>query len=96
MLIKSIHRIDKAELENVTFKKDEVLSNDSDKIVRKSNLMRGLALGNLHKRHVVIQFENIFDMQLEVETTIWAVTQNHIMLKGGKIIPIRCIFNVVL
>ena len=95
MLIKSAHRIDKSELINVTFKKEEVLKTDYDKEIRNHNLFRGLSLGNIHKRHVTIQFENIVGLLLEVETTIWAVTQKHIMLKGGRTIPIRCINNVI-
>ncbi|MEM8566480.1 MAG: hypothetical protein AAGF85_08455 [Bacteroidota bacterium] len=95
MLTTSIHRIDKSELVNITFKKEEVLLNETDRELRNHNLYRGLSLGNIHKRHVIIQFENTLGMPIEVETTIWAVTQNHIMLKGGKTIPIRCIFNVV-
>ncbi|MEO0555512.1 MAG: hypothetical protein AAF149_20065 [Bacteroidota bacterium] len=95
MLLKSIHKIDKSELDQISFNKQEVLSNESDKSIRRHNLDRSLVLGNVHKRQVLIQFENILGMPLEVETTIWAVTQNHIMLKGGKTIPIRCIFNII-
>lgn len=95
MLLKTIHKIDKSELGNISFKKEEVLNNLTDKAVRKHNLERALVLGNVHKRSVLIQFENILELPLETEGTIWAVTQNHIMLKGGHTIPIKSIFNVI-
>ncbi|MEM9298696.1 MAG: hypothetical protein AAGA64_09925 [Bacteroidota bacterium] len=95
MLLKSIHKIDKSELDQISFNKQEVLSDESDKNIRRHNLDRSLVLGNVHKRQVLIQFKNTLGMPLEVETTIWAVTQNHIMLKGGKTLPVRCITNVI-
>ena len=95
MQIKEVIKVDKAEVAHLSFLKEEVLSIEADQMIRKHNLNRALRLGNGYKRSVLIQFENAVGEAIETEATIWAVTEKYIMLKGGAVIPIHAIFNVI-
>tara|TARA_A100001037_G_C15054777_1_gene591812 strand:+ start:443 stop:727 length:285 start_codon:yes stop_codon:yes gene_type:complete len=69
---------------------------DEDKVMRKIKLNRGLVLGNAHKRKVKIYFFDSEQNPLFVETTIWAVTESNVILKGGQRIPVESIYKVSL
>lgn len=58
------------------------------------NLERALALGNLEKTKVRIFFEDTDGMKM-VETTIWSLTDDRVILKGNVGIPLRRIWQVV-
>ncbi len=96
MQVKTITKVDKSEIAHFSFQKNEVLSGPPDRAIRLHNLNRALRLGNGYKRSVLIQFETVAGEPMETEATIWAVTEKYIMLKGGAVIPIRAILNVVL
>ncbi|TRX61847.1 hypothetical protein FNH22_03470 [Fulvivirga sp. M361] len=96
MQVNTITRVDKSNISHLSFRKEEVLYNTSDQAIRQYNLNRGLKLGNLYKRSVLIRFETVNYEPMETEATIWAVTEKYIMLKGGAVIPIKAIINVIL
>jgi hypothetical protein len=56
-------------------------------------LAYGTHLGNAFKGKSIITF-NTDSGQRKVETTIWAVTENHIQLKGEALIPINSIISI--
>lgn len=85
--------IEKELVSGLTFPAQEVLQDRSAIERRISNLHRATGLGNLEKLKVRIRFEDI-EGQKEIFTTIWAITQNKIILKGGRIIPIHRIHEV--
>lgn len=89
-------RIDKSLLSDIEYSRNDMLIDKIDQAIRRHNLNRAMTLGNVYKRKVVIKFANRYGQRLSTEATIWAVTENHIMLKGGKIIPIRSIYEVEL
>ena len=91
----AITKVDKSFVGHIYFSEHDVLTGHVDKVLRLHNLDRALKLGNLYKRKVKIIFQNSLSHVLETEATIWAVTENYIMLKGGKIIPIRSIMDVI-
>jgi len=86
--------IRKEEISRLNFAKLDVLAHDFDKSRRLWSLEKALALGNAYhgKVHIVFQASN--GETMEVDTTIWAVTDSHISLKGGVAIPIRAIREV--
>lgn len=92
---KTITKVDKLSVANLSFYKKEALSEKVDQIIRGYNLDRALSLGNLYKSSVLIQFRNASGEAIETEATVWAVTEKYIMIKGGTVIPIKSIFNVV-
>ena len=96
MQLNTITRVDKSNIGHLSFRKEEVLFNTPDQAIRLHHLNRALKLGNLYKRSVSIQFETSDYEVMETEATIWAVTEKYIMLKGGTVIPIKAIINVIL
>ncbi|GMU19880.1 MAG: hypothetical protein AMXMBFR12_10700 [Candidatus Babeliales bacterium] len=87
--------IAKEDLSDYHFVQHDVLSNEIDRARRKILLDGAMALGNDYKQKVRIVFETT-EGTCAVETTVWAVTNDHVELKAGKDIPIHVIQEVVL
>lgn len=85
--------IPKEEINGYHFSDTEVLADEVDRARRKILLDGAMALGNDYKQKVKIIFETT-DGIFAVETTVWAVTDNHVELKAGKDIPISAIREV--
>lgn len=90
----TITQIDKYELTNIPFSKDDVLLDPLEQEERWRQLNHGMTLGNLHKLATRISFKDQKDRSFETEATIWAVTENNVILKNNIMIPIRSIFQV--
>lgn len=88
------HLIDKSQVYGIKYLKHDVLESPQDKEARKSALHKALTLGNLHKQHVRIRFKNANNQMLETKATIWALTENYVVLKSHMMIPIQSIMNV--
>ncbi|HEU4719045.1 MAG TPA: hypothetical protein VFU15_14475 [Bacteroidia bacterium] len=87
--------IDKSLVINLSFPVDEVLP-ETDKIAkRRHDLMKALSLGNLDHAKVKILFRDNQGLKV-VETTVWAVTDQRIVLKSGTTMPIHRIVEVII
>jgi hypothetical protein len=86
--------IDKEIVRDLSFPKDDVLASSEEKRLRRMQLDRALILGNVDHSKVRIYFTDNEGFK-QVETTIWAVTEERIILKSGMVIPIRRIHEVV-
>jgi hypothetical protein len=86
--------IDKENIGELNFPMDEVLKTEKKIMQRQSELERAMALGNLEQVKVKIYFEDDKE-KLFVDTTIWGVTDESIILKQGLVIPNRRIIKVV-
>lgn len=85
--------VEKEELSNCLFPQEDVL-NKADELKRlKNELNRAISLGNLEHQKVKIYFEDAKKKKI-VHTTIWAVTDNAIVLKQNVTIPIRRIYKL--
>ncbi len=93
MQVNTITRVDKSQLNSISFGRNLNLEKGSRSVLR-YNLQRALRLGNLYKSHVLIQFYNEDGHYMETEATIWAVSEKYIMIKGGMVIPIESIVDV--
>ena len=60
--------------------------------LRESELQRALLLGNLEHSKIKIYFEDT-DSKKMVETTVWGLTDNRVILKKGIGIPINRIYK---
>lgn len=89
----TITPIEKEEIKALSFPKEEVLTSDSDKEQREINLKRALSLGNLEHGKVRIIFVDN-EGHKEVETTVWGLTRNDVILKVSTIIPLNRILKV--
>lgn len=86
--------IEKENIKGLQFKTEEVLADVNAQKARAHELYRGMLLGNAHKGKVKIIFESIAGMNM-VNTTIWATTDKNVVLKGGMLIPICSIIEVI-
>lgn len=91
-------RITTIEKENIPwleFHNHEVLMLDSQIKYRQYLLHRAMLLGNNDHTKVKMIFE--CDQGLyKVETTVWATTDDYVLLKGGVYLPIKSILDVVI
>ena len=86
--------IEKETIPHLQFKNHEVLTDSTAKKLRDQELYRAMLLGNGYKGKVKIIFESLTGLNL-VNTTIWATTDKNVVLKGGLLIPISCIIEVI-
>jgi hypothetical protein len=78
----------------LNFSKREVLSDPHKRLKRLDDLFRSQSLGNLRQSKVKLTFEAGNDHVCQVDTTIWAVENSFVSLKGGINIPIHTIFMI--
>ncbi|EAZ95875.1 hypothetical protein FBBAL38_00610 [Flavobacteria bacterium BAL38] len=78
----------------MSFPTSEVLHDKADILQRKNDLDRALTLGNLEHVKIKIFFEDDSSKK-SVETTIWGVTDNRVILKQGVVIPVNRIHKII-
>lgn len=89
-------RINKEELIKVLPTQTEVLQSHEMIKNRLNNLIQAMKLGNLYKQkaRIILKTEN--EHLVEVEATIWNVSESHTQLKGGITIPNKSIIDVII
>jgi len=85
--------IEKEQVGILQFPKEDVLGDKESKANREVSLKRATSAGNLEKVKFKIYFEDGMGKKV-VHTTIWATTEENILLKNNVAIPIRRIYNV--
>lgn len=75
------------------FPKSDVLLEDVEKKTRQEKLNKAMVAGNTDHTKVKIIFEDIHGLK-EIQTTIWAITENSILLKRGAAIPIHRVHDI--
>ena len=86
--------IEKENIHALKFPNNEVLEDKDAIFQRNSDLNRAQSLGNLEHSKIKIFFEDNQSKKM-VETTVWAVTDNQVVLKRGIGIPINRIFKSI-
>jgi len=84
--------IEKEKIAQLSFPKSEVLQDIAEIKQRFSDLNRALSLGNLEHSKIKIYFEDNQSKKV-VETTVWGLTDQRVILKQGNVIPIHRIFK---
>lgn len=84
--------VDKEIISTLHFPGDEILSSSDQKLQRQYELERAASLGT-DKVKIKILFEDSAGLK-QVETTVWAVTKDCIVLKHGATIPIKRIHEI--
>ncbi len=87
--------IEKESIGNLRFPQSDVLTEKQLISERQNDLERALSLGNLEHSKIKIYFEDEVSCKV-VETTVWGVTDQRVILKQGIGIPISRIHNVTL
>lgn len=85
--------LEKEQVETLEFPEQEILQNEDEKVNRVVALKRALWLGNLERIKVKIYFADRIKKYL-IETTIWGITEERIILKRGVTIPIHRVLQV--
>ena len=86
--------IEKELISELHFPTQEVIEEKAERLQRKVELERAQALGNLEHTKIKIFFEDDSSKKM-VDTTIWGVTDQGVILKKGVVIPIHRIFKIV-
>jgi len=84
--------IEKEHINDLQFPKSDVLVDRDAKFERDRELNRALSLGNLEHSKIKIFFEDSESKKV-VETTVWGVTDQMVILKKGSSIPINRIYK---
>lgn len=92
--MENITTVQKEQLNSLKFFKNEAISETVHQRLRKFDLDRALILGNIDHNKVTIIFKTEDGSLLQVNTTIWAVTEDYVALKGGVHIPIKAIVDL--
>lgn len=86
--------IEKEDIEGLNFPANDVLTDPQEIAQRRRDLEKAMAIGNIDQTKIEIFFED--DKQtLVTNTTVWAVTPVHIVLKKGVTIPIHRIHRII-
>lgn len=84
----------KEDIGKLTFSKEDVLLNDEEQQnERLQRLIRAMYLGK-DKIKVKILFQDTTGEKM-VETTIWGISEKHIILKGATTLPIKCAKKII-
>lgn len=86
--------IEKEQISQYHFPHDEVLTTDEEIKERLRMLYKAQSLGNLEKHKVSIAFETLEGGVRAVNTTVWAVLDDYVLLKCGTTVPIHAIREV--
>lgn len=86
--------IEKELIENLYFPIEQVLEELKDRTQLKAELERAQVLGNVEHAKIKIYFEDAVSKKV-VDTTVWGVTDQEIILKKGVTIPIHRIYKIV-
>ena len=84
--------IEKEKITSLHFPKADVLEDKTAINERVTSLNRALSLGNLEHAKIKIFFEDDLSKKV-VETTVWGVTDERVILKKGSSIPINRIYK---
>jgi hypothetical protein len=92
--MQGILTVPKENIKQLKFIKEDVLKDASSCKARLFSLEKAQTLGNLYHQKVnIIYLLRDGEIQ-QVETTVWAVGQEYIVLKGGVTIPVHAIMEV--
>jgi hypothetical protein len=94
--MENIATVQKEQLNTLRFYQNEVILEKVLQAIRQFDLNRALVLGNIDHNKVTIVFKTADGSLLQVNTTIWAVTDEYICLKGGINVPIKAIVDIII
>lgn len=92
-MIDEFQLISKEAIATLLFPKEEVLTDKDDIKQRQADLERALTLGNVEHGKIKIYFVDDKTSYV-VDTTIWGITDQRIILKQGVVLPINRILRV--
>lgn len=88
-------RVEKEELKDFKPAKNANKLTPTERKLRLDNLKKAMVLGNNYKSKCTIVFEDAQGLK-NVETTIWMADEMYIVLKGGIVLPVSSIKEVII
>jgi len=89
-----IHSTKKEFLYALKFTEEDVIKTRPEQEIRMHSLNRALYLGNVLKNKVRIYFKDSLKRVIFIDTTIWGVTKEDVILKKGVTLPIKSILAI--
>ena len=86
--------IEKEDIAHLHFPTTDVLKDKHEVLQRIQDLEKSMAMGNTDHTKIEIFFEDDKDFYV-TNTTVWAVTPQHIVLKKGVTIPVNRIYRIL-
>jgi hypothetical protein len=91
--MKTIIKLPKEQIVNLQFPKGNQ-QNQLERDILRQKLEKAVLLGNGQKIKVKLIIIDRNDQHYQVETTLWAVTEKHVMLKYGINIPLDALVDL--
>lgn len=85
--------INKEEISRLEFVHEDVLTTTDQRAARQKELNNAMILGNGDKSKSKITFATSEGLK-KVETTVWAVDEDEVVLKYGFFIPVHAIWKI--
>lgn len=86
-------RVEKETISSLNFPKEPLKRTKDEQKILMMKLQKAQTLGNIHHNKIKIQFMDEEGLK-EVNTTVWALGDDYIVLKKGVFIPINRITDV--
>jgi hypothetical protein len=87
-------KVNKEEIPGIKFVSFDVLDHAEQRQQRKIDLEEAMKVGNIEKAKSTVYFMADTGIKF-VETTIWAVTDEQVVFKGGVTIPVNCVLKII-
>ena len=85
--------IEKETISELHFPKEAIQKTKDEHKILRMKLQKAQTLGNIHHNKIKIWFKDDTEIK-EVRTTVWALGEDHIVLKKGVFIPINRIVDI--
>lgn len=89
-----IHSTKKEYLYALKFTEEDVFKTRREQELRMHSLNKALYLGNVLKNKVRIYFKDSLKRIIFIDTTIWGVTKEDVILKKGVTLPIKSVLEI--
>ncbi|WP_162051976.1 hypothetical protein [Pontibacter pamirensis] len=86
--------VEKEQLPSFSFAQEDVLADLAARNKRRWDLSRATSLGNAYRGKVEITFQTADGEKKRVDTTVWTVDDQFMVLKAGRYIPINSVLGV--
>jgi hypothetical protein len=87
-------KVNKEDISGFQFVSFDVLDNAEQRMQRKVDLEEAMKVSNTDKAKSIVYFMTEGGIRF-VETTIWAVTDEQVVFKGGVFIPVNSVLKVI-
>lgn len=92
--MKNIEHIAQAQLSELHFAKTDVLHDRLQQSMRSYNLQRAMQLCCIEHETVNLVFTTDQGLSVQLETLVWAVSDDFVLLQGGWFLPVKAISKI--